>query len=162
MGQLLLGDAGAVVPDADHRLLPLPGDRHIDPLAGAAVLGRIVQQITEHLAQPLRVSADGEHLLRAVLIGQFDALPAEKLPIGVHRVLQLRLQIQRLHRQGEPAVLNAGELQQLLHHVGQPPRLGDDDPHPLLHISRVPHLAVHDGFRPAIDRGQGSTQFMGH
>ena len=125
------------------------------------MLGRIVQQITEHLAQPLRVSADGEHLLRAVLIGQFDALPAEKLPIGVHRVLQLRLQIQRLHRQGEPAILNAGELQQLLHHVGQPPRLGDDDVHSLPHVLGVLQLAALNGLRPSGDGGQGGTQLMG-
>ena len=118
-GQLLLGHAGAIVPDAHHHLRPLLGHGHVDALARAAVLGGVVQQIAEHLAQPLRVAGDGQHLLRAVLIAQLDALPAEELLIGIDRVLHLGLQVQGLHRQGEAPVLDAGELQQLLHHVGQ-------------------------------------------
>ena len=161
MGELLRRDAGAVVPDADDALSPLLGDGHVDTLSAAAVLGRIVQQIAEHLTQPPWVSGDGDHLLRALGILQSDALLAEELPVGVHRVLQFRFQIQRLHRQGEAAVLNAGELQQLLHHVGQPVGLRHDDVHPFAHVARVLQLTALNRLRPAGDGGERGAQLVG-
>ena len=117
--------------------------------------------LSSRLQNTCRIPVDEGELLLAVVVVELDALPAEELPVGVHRVLQLRLDVHGLHRQGEAAVLDAGELQQLLHHVGQPPGLGHDDAHALLHVPGVPHLPVHDGLRPAVDGGEGGAQLVG-
>ena len=97
MGQLLFWDTWTIVPDADHRVVLFPDHRHVHPAAGAAVLVRVVQQVAEHLPQPLRVSSEGgEGLLRLGVV-QFQPFPAEELPVGVHRILQLGHDVQRLH-----------------------------------------------------------------
>ena len=71
---------------------------HGDTLAAAAVLGGVVQQIAEHLLQPLRVAGDDLAVLCPVAgILQRDAVLPEQLPVAVHRVLQLRLQVGVLH-----------------------------------------------------------------
>ena len=107
MGELLLRDTGPIVPDGDDGGIPLPADRRIDALAGATVLGRVVQQIAEHLAHPLRVARNGGELLFTVGVGESNALPAEKLRICVHRVLQLRLDVHGFYGEGEAPVLDA-------------------------------------------------------
>lgn len=61
----------------------------VSMLARAAVLGGVVQQVAEHLPQPLRVPAMGETV--AVEVVEFNALPPEELPVGVDRILQFRL-----------------------------------------------------------------------
>ena len=162
MGQFFLRDTGAIVPDGDDHLIPVPPDGRVDAFSAAAVLGRVVQQIAEDLAHAFRIPGQGRELLLAVEVIQFNALPAEKLPVGIHRVLQLRLDVHGLDGKGKPPVLDTGELQQLLHHVGQPPGLGHNDAHPLLHILRVPYFPVHDGLRPAVDGGEGRAQLMGN
>ena len=57
--KLRLRNTGAVVPDAQDIILPLPLHGGGDSLSGAAMLGRIIQHIAEHLLQPLRVAGDG-------------------------------------------------------------------------------------------------------
>ena len=98
IGQLRLGDAGAEVPDGDDIGLVLLCQTDDDAFAGAAVLGGVVQHVAKHLLQPLRVAGDGlvvQRLVAGVL--QRDAVLPEQLPVGVDRVLQLRLQVGILH-----------------------------------------------------------------
>ena len=97
VGQLLSRDTGAVVPDGDNHLVLVPGDSGINALARAAVLGGVVQQVAEHLPQPLRVPRDGRKLLVAVEVVEFNALPPEELPVGIDRILQFRLDVHGLH-----------------------------------------------------------------
>ena len=52
MGQILGRDAGAIVPDGDDIVIALAVKPRFDPLAGAAMLGGIIQQIAEHLLEP--------------------------------------------------------------------------------------------------------------
>ena len=125
------------------------------------MLGGVVQEVAEHLAQPVRVPRDGAELLLAVGVVDGDVLGRQELVVGVDGILQLGLDVHRLHRQGEAAVLNPGELQQLLHHPRQPPGLAGDDGHALAHVPFVPGLAAHDGLGPAGDGGQRGAQFVG-
>ena len=69
------------LPDHDgHKAILLP-DGGVDLLARPAVFGRIVQQIGEHLPQPLRISGQRGKLPLGVCIIEGDALLLEKLPI---------------------------------------------------------------------------------
>ena len=49
------------------------------------MLVRIVQQVAEHLPQPLRVAAEQGQLLPALGVVQLQVLPI-RLPIGVENV----------------------------------------------------------------------------
>ena len=91
-----------------------------DALAGATVLGGVVQYVAQHLLQPFRIAGDRIGVQFAVVvILQTDAILSEQLLIGVNGVLKLRLQVHVLDAEGKTAVLHLGELQQFLHHVGE-------------------------------------------
>ena len=126
------------------------------------MLGGIVQQIAENLPKPFRVRLHGRELLLRILIAQLQPVFAEKFFVGIDRILKLGLQVYLLHGEGKPAVLNAGKLQQLFHHIGQPPCLGDNDAHALFYVGGIPDLAVLNGLRPAVDGGKGGPQFVRH
>src|ERR1700760_1451884 len=57
-GGQLVGDAGAVVADADHHLGPGRLGRDPDPGAGRVVTDRVVDQVDEDLFQPIVVGPD--------------------------------------------------------------------------------------------------------
>ena len=136
---------------------------HSDALAAAAVLGRIVQQIAEYLLQAFRVAGDDLAVLRPITgILQGNAVLTKQLPIAVHRVLQLSLQIGVLHLQGEAPILQAGKLQQFLHHIGQATGLLHHDLHAALDLLHVVGLIGQQRFAPAVDRRQRCPQLMGH
>ena len=161
MGQLLLRDAGTVVPDHDGRIPLFLSDGGIDPLAGAAVLGRIVQQVGEHLPQPLRVAGQRRELPLRVGIIELNALLFEKLTIGIHCVLKLRLNVDHLNIQIEAAVLDAAEFQQLFHHLGQAAGLADNDIQALFEVLGIVQLAGDQRLAPAVDGSERRAQLMG-
>ena len=74
VGQLVGGDAGAVVPDGDDNVAVIWVDGGVDALAGSTVLGGVVQEIAEDLAQAVGVAGDGGELLFAVGVVDGDAL----------------------------------------------------------------------------------------
>ena len=163
IGQLRLRNARAEVPDGDLvaavRLPQVDGDA----FARSAVLGGVVQQVAEHLLQPIRVAGDGlfvDGLIAGVLQG--DAVLLEQLPVGVYRVLQFRLQIHILHLEGKAPILHAGELQQLLHHVRQATGLLDDDAQSAAQLLHVAALVCQQRLAPAVDGRQGRAQLVGH
>ena len=125
------------------------------------MLGGVVQEIAEDLAQAVGVAGDGGELLFAVGVVDGDALGGQELVVGVDGVLQLSLDIHRFDGEGEAAVFNAGELQQLFYHAGQAPGLAGDDAHALAHVAFVAGLAAHNGLGPAGDGGEGGAQLMG-
>ena len=89
-----------------------------------------------------------------------DSLLLEELHVGVDGVLKLRLQIHLLNAQSEAPVLHLGEVQQLLHHVGQPPGLLEDDAHAPLELLGV--RVLQQRLPPAVDGGEGGAQLVGH
>ena len=127
MGQILFRHAGTVVPDADGHLILFPNHGGFDHLVAAAMLGRVVQQIGKDLAQPLRVPGDEGKLLLTGGVGHADVLCPVQLLVGEYGVLKFRRDVHRLHVESEAAVLDPGELQQLIHHLGQTVPLADDD-----------------------------------
>ena len=67
-GQLVGGDTDAVVAHRQDRAVVLPAHAHVNAPAGVGVLGRVGQQVGEHLRQPDGVAVD-DHGFG----GQFDA-----------------------------------------------------------------------------------------
>ena len=63
-GRLFGGDADAVVPHADDRLLALALDRQRDVAALVGELAGVVQQVADHLRQPRRVGVEIHRLRR--------------------------------------------------------------------------------------------------
>ena len=127
------------------------------------MLGGVVQHVAEHLLQPLRVAGDRLLVQRLVAgILQRDAVLPEQLPVGVDRILQLRLQVGILHLQGEAAVGHLGEIQQLLHHVGQAAGLLEDDLHAPAQLLGVAGLILQQRLAPAVDGRQRRPQLVGH
>ncbi len=80
---------GPEVPDADDIVVRIPPQRGDDALAGATVLGGVVQYVAQHLLQPFRIAGDRIGVQFAVVvILQMDAVLSEQLPIGVNGVLE--------------------------------------------------------------------------
>src|SRR5699024_9060056 len=153
-GQLRLGDAGAIVANGDDDAPLIPPDSGVDALPGAAVLGGVVQHVAEHLLEPLRVPGDGVEELVPAVVGQFNGLLLEQLPVGVNGVLELRLEVHLFDTQGEAAILHLGEVQQLLHHGGEAAGLLEDDvyaPAALLAVPAAGFLQLQQGLPPAVE-----------
>ena len=109
VGQLLRRDAGAVVPDGDDHLAPRPGRWRY---RCACPSRRAWRRCPAGCRTPAAAAPGPPRWDRnssvAVEVVEFDALPPEELPVGVDRILQLRLDVHGLHRQGEAAVLACG------------------------------------------------------
>ena len=159
MGKLGLWNAAPVIPHGDPDALALlpNGDLHLFPLA--AVLGGVVQQVQKDLLQPLRIAGDQRDLRLGRDVFQLHARLTQQLPIGEHGVLQLRGDVQQLNAQIEAPVLDAGKLQQLHHHAGEPLGLPGDD---LDAAKGIPlhSLVIGDGLRPAGDGGERCAQLV--
>ena len=91
----IAGDADAIVLDDDSQPLAVFNCAQGDMAARGRVLGRVVQEVADHLHQPGNVAV---HMPLRI-----DAVPQERValriqqrPAGVHRVGQHRLQLQRL------------------------------------------------------------------
>ena len=162
IGQLRLRDAGAEVADGDDVFPVALGQVDGDAPAAAAVLGGVVQQVAEHLLEPLRVAGDQLLVLGAVCgVFQRDAVLTEQLAVAVNGVLQLRLEVGVLHLQGEAAVLQTGELQQLLHHIGQAAGFLHHDLHAPLQLLNVAGVVRQQRLAPAVDCRQRGAELVG-
>ena len=74
LGQQLRDDAHAVVPHPHDRLMVLRADRQPDVPAFGRILGRVIQEVQDHLRQPGEVAPDphrpgGEVHLQVVAAG---------------------------------------------------------------------------------------------
>ena len=86
-----------------------------------------------------------------------DACLAEEHSIG-----QLCHQVQRAALHADTSVLQAAEIQQLLHHIVQPPGLIVDDLQPLAVVLVGGVVQGHQGLHPAPDGGKRGAQFVRH
>ena len=124
------------------------------------MLGGVIQQIAEHLLEPLRVSGNEGNLGGRTGIVDLHACLLHKLPIGKESILQLCCNIYKLDAQIEAPVLYPRELQQLSYHAGETlGLLGDnvDAPERVTLDCRVKGYCL----APAHDGGQGGTQLVG-
>ena len=160
MGQFVSGDAGAVVTDGQcDAFLSLRGQRYLNALSVPPVFRGVVEDIEQHLLEPLRIALNERDRLLITLITQFHALLGAEIAVREHRVLHLRGQVHELHIQREASVLDAGKFQQLRNHLGQPPRLLGDDAQAAAALSLDGVIVAH-GFCPAHDGRQGGTQLV--
>ena len=125
------------------------------------MLGGVVQYVAQHLLQPFRIAGDRIGVQFAVVvILQTDAVLSEQLLIGVNGVLKLRLQVHVLDAEGKTTVLHLGELQQLLHHVGEPAGFLEDNVQTPAQLSGI--VVLQQCLAPTIDGRQGGAQLVGH
>ena len=114
---------------------------------GGRVFDGVIQNIDEHLPQTVRVGVDGDHLLRLGVVEQQPLLPDARLA-EEHRIGQFCHQVQRAALHADASVLQAAEIQQLLHHIVQPPGLVVDDFQPLAVVLVGGVVQGHQGLYP--------------
>ena len=124
------------------------------------MLGCIVQNVQEHLAQPLGITGDLGNILVRIQIFQRDPLLGKAGAVHEHRILKFTADIGLLHVQGHSSILHPGKVQQLHDHLRQALCLAGDDLHALAGIS-VHGLIGQQRLGPAVDDRQGGTQLMG-
>ena len=158
--KLVLRDAGAMVPDADHNHIVLTGNAGLDPLAVLAVLGGIVQNVQEHLAQALGIAGNLRNLLVIVQVFQGDAVLGKPASVHEYGIFKLAADVRLLHGKGHPAILEPGKVQQLHHHFRQPFGLRGNDLQALDRIGLQGFIGK-QSFAPAVDHRQRGAQLMG-
>ena len=167
-GQVLRGDAHARVRHLDHhsRRLTLPGRGGLDVGAdpdlptGWGELDGVVHQVGDHLLGALLVRQDPGQAGWQVH-HQGDTCPGRLGLEPLHRP-----QDDFTHRGGGPVEghlpgLDAGELQQLLHHLGQGVHLRLDPVQEALGRGWIRQGAVPQGLHQGPERGQGRAQLVG-
>jgi hypothetical protein len=100
--EILLGDAAAGIADADPEPVPRrPGHGHLDRARRVVVLHRVVQQIEQHLAEPLLVGADERGAVCRRGRGQPHATRHGQRPDQVQHVGDDRVEPHRAQRQAQ-------------------------------------------------------------
>ena len=82
--------------------------------------------------------------------------------ISIHGILKFRLQIHLFQMQRKAPVGHFGEIQQLLHHIGQAAGFLHDNAQPTTQGLRVIAIVGKQCLAPAIDGRQGRAQLVGH
>ena len=159
-GQLFLLDALTEVPDMDDAAAVLGVGAHLHPVAVLAVFAGVVDDVEEDLLEPVAVGKDHNRLFRLFILDAHTLL-LKHIGVGKHRVVQVATQIKRLGLQPHTAALDAGKVQQLLHHLGKPPGLLFNDGQTLCRQLGIVQAAF-DGVGPAGDGGQRCPQLVGH
>jgi hypothetical protein len=120
-------DAGAVVAATQHHHVSLAPARQHDAAARSAVLGRVVQQIGEHLLQAHAVGLEMDLLGRRVH-HQLLGLRRGGRQHGGGRVLQQRPQDDGAGLQSPHALTQPGDVEQVVHQAPQHLHLVVDHP----------------------------------
>src|SRR5712671_6629055 len=121
---LVRADADAVVRHLDPDLaVAAAAAAEPDALVGARVLDRVVEQVEDRLRHRVAIDGDvGEPWIDLGLVGGPELLGAEDLLDVVEEAAQIGpLALERL-----AAALQAGPVEKLLHHAGQPLRLAGE------------------------------------
>ena len=156
--QVIRRDAPALVPDGRRHGIRRAGQGQEDGAAGLRVFDGVVKHVDKDLPQPGRIRPHRVGLGR-FLVDKVQPLLADA---GFHKqggVGGFGHKIQHLAVELD-AVLQAGKIQQFLHHGVQAVGLGTDDgksPPVVFVVGIVDGL---DGFHPTFDGGQGGAQFM--
>ena len=100
----------------------------VSPAVG--VLQRVVDDVDEHLAQPVAVPLNRGHEV-GLLVDKALFLMLGALLEHEHRLGEFRDQIHLVLDELHAAALDAAEIEQLLHHAGEAFGFSGDDPHPL-------------------------------
>ena len=148
-----------MVPKLNGSSFTVRKNGHFDRLAVACVLGGVVEDVEKHLLEPLRVAGHERDLLLGRVVDELHPVLPQQLLIGEDGVLELALDVEQLHAQVEAAVLDAGELQQLLDEARQARGLLGDDGDAAAGVA-LDGSVEHERFAPAGDGGQGRAQLV--
>ena len=156
--QQLRVDAAAVVAHLRPRLAAVDRDREHDAPARRRVLGRVVEQVDEHLDQPRAVALDRHRRVRQLhrqcVLALLDV--RARLFHGRHRDL---VQVEDLVLQFDQAARDARDVQQVVDQLRHVAHLARDDvaglqAQPLVHFGQAQELGR------ARDRRQRIAQFV--
>ena len=119
----LLGNAHPLVPHRHHRHGTPRRERDPHGASFGGELDGVVEQVGQHLIHPVPVRV---HQRGAVLLEHQPVLGGDAPHALQHLVHQLA-QLEALALQGEPPELESGDLEQLLHELGEPIALPVED-----------------------------------
>ena len=159
--QLALRYAAAIVADADMYARGVGSERDVDLLAVPAVLRGVVEQVQEHLLQPLRVAGNQRDLGGGLSVVHLNTGLTHQLAVGEYRVLKLGGDVDKLDAEIEAPVLYAGEFQHLRHHARKPLGLLGDDVYPAQRVA-LHGLVESYRLRPAGYRGERGAKLVRH
>ena len=124
------------------------------------MLGRVVQDVQEHLPQALGVAGDFRDLFVVFQVFQCNAVLGQAAAIHKDRILKFTPKIRHFYSQRHSAVLEPCKVQQLHDHFRQALGLRGNDLQPLSRI-RVQFFICKQGLAPAVDNGEGGPQLVG-
>ena len=156
--QVIRRNAAALVPDAGRYGGGGAGQGKENGSFRRRIFDGVIKYVDKHLAQAGGVSPNGIRLRRFVIHKVQPLLPDagfhKQGSVGGfgHKIQYLAVQLD--------AVLQAGKIQQFLHHIIQAVGLTVDNGNTLAVVFVIGVTDVGDGFHPAFDAGQRSAQFV--
>src|SRR5439155_21612990 len=159
---LLPPDADPVVLDRQHDRVPVAPRPHDDGFALAGELDGVVEQVDEQLAKALLVAADRRQVARDGTLERHP-LAIREQPDPVDRAPDDRADVDRVEVERHRALLDRGQIEQLVDHLDEMARLDVDLQDPVAHTGReVDPLEVpRERLREEADVRQRRPQLMG-
>ncbi len=117
---------------------------------------RVFDQVREHLENAVRIGGRGSGAVG--LGGKVDAYVARGGPMAAERVLHDLSEVDRLEVDGERALVQPSQVEQVTHEPLESLRLRHDDPGRRRHVEHT----VEERFAVAPDRGQRGLQLVAH
>ena len=124
------------------------------------MLGGVIQNVQEHLAQAFGIAGDLRNILTIVDVLKLDALLRQAAAVHIHGIFKFAADIGRFYVQRHASVLHPGKIQQLHDHFRQTLGLAGNDLQTLTGIGIHP-LIQKQRLAPAVDDGQRCPQLMG-
>ena len=151
-------DADAGVRHLQDHIVRIGGNIHCDAAAGPVVLDGVVAEVVYHFAQKLPDPPD-PLMISGKLQGY--VLLLRNGPQAVQDLLRQGVQIHVLPLRRTAALIQLGELHDIIHQGDHPLALLVDISGKLLHLIRRHHTLSHQ-LGKAGDRGQRGLELMGH
>ncbi len=132
-------DADALVVDAQDGAVAVAAELDRDPLLGARELGRVGDQVADHLGQPHRIAVDPDRGARALHLGRPAALAQHRLG-ELERARDHVAQVDAPAAQPDLSRRDARDVEQVVDHAREVRDLALDDA-ALAFVDRVPRDA---------------------
>ena len=155
-------ESRAVVGDHHLDVVELVAQRHRDVPVRGGELDGVGEQVDEDPLQPLRVAPDGARLL-VPREGEGDLLSVCQHLGLLDQAAQLLDQVLLLHVEPEPALLEPGEVEQVVDELEQLERAPvHGRERAALGLAEGAHLPFHHQLEGSDDHGERRAQLVGH